>query len=121
MSDRSYAPSPKETTFFFFSLLSSLMADNLDDGKFWLLPQFLANGDASVTSLEPPVATFASTYHHIQRLPLHQYDKYCQTPRVWLTGYDEAKMLLQPELVFEDVSQDHARKTVTIEDHPHMH
>jgi ubiquitin-like-conjugating enzyme ATG3 len=29
-------------------------------------------------------------------------------------------MLLQPELVLEDVSQDHARKTVTIEDHPHM-
>ncbi|KAK6155924.1 hypothetical protein DH2020_010172 [Rehmannia glutinosa] len=29
-------------------------------------------------------------------------------------------MLLQPELVLEDVSQDHARKTVTIEDHPHL-
>ncbi|KAF3795181.1 Autophagy-related protein 3 [Nymphaea thermarum] len=48
------------------------------------------------------------------------YDKYYQTPRVWLTGYDESKMLLQPELVLEDVSQDHARKTVTIEDHPHL-
>ncbi|CAM6129151.1 unnamed protein product [Calypogeia fissa] len=48
------------------------------------------------------------------------YDKYYQTPRVWLTGYDESKMLLPPELVLEDVSQDHARKTVTIEDHPHM-
>ncbi|KAB5564342.1 hypothetical protein DKX38_004396 [Salix brachista] len=40
------------------------------------------------------------------------YDKYYQTPRVWLTGYDESRMLLQPELVLEDVSQDHARKTV---------
>ncbi|MCH81421.1 autophagy-related protein 3-like, partial [Trifolium medium] len=39
------------------------------------------------------------------------YDKYYQTPRVWLTGYDESRMLLQPELVLEDVSQDHARKT----------
>ncbi|XP_024383483.1 autophagy-related protein 3 isoform X1 [Physcomitrium patens] len=48
------------------------------------------------------------------------YDKYYQTPRVWLTGYDETRYLLQPELVLEDVSQDHARKTVTIEDHPHM-
>ncbi|KAF3646466.1 Autophagy-related protein 3 [Capsicum annuum] len=48
------------------------------------------------------------------------YDKYYQTPRVWLTGYDESRMLLQPELVLEDVSQDHARKTVTIEDHPHL-
>ncbi|GAV89035.1 Autophagy_N domain-containing protein/Autophagy_act_C domain-containing protein/Autophagy_Cterm domain-containing protein [Cephalotus follicularis] len=48
------------------------------------------------------------------------YDKYYQTPRVWLTGYDESRMLLQPESVLEDVSQDHARKTVTIEDHPHL-
>ncbi|KAK2653470.1 hypothetical protein Ddye_013326 [Dipteronia dyeriana] len=48
------------------------------------------------------------------------YDKYYQTPRVWLTGYDESRMLLQPEHVLEDVSQDHARKTVTIEDHPHL-
>lgn len=49
------------------------------------------------------------------------YDKYYQTPRVWLTGYDESRKLLDPELVLEDVSQDHARKTVTIEDHPHLH
>jgi len=48
------------------------------------------------------------------------YDKYYQTPRVWLTGYDESRMLLRPELVLDDVSQDHAHKTVTIEDHPHM-
>eukprot|EP00262_Sarcandra_glabra_P008392 TRINITY_DN21918_c0_g1_i1.p1 TRINITY_DN21918_c0_g1~~TRINITY_DN21918_c0_g1_i1.p1 ORF type:complete len:316 (+),score=66.18 TRINITY_DN21918_c0_g1_i1:170-1117(+) len=48
------------------------------------------------------------------------YDKYYQTPRVWLTGYDESRILLHPELVLEDVSQDHARKTVTIEDHPHL-
>ncbi|XP_073309743.1 autophagy-related protein 3-like isoform X2 [Primulina huaijiensis] len=48
------------------------------------------------------------------------YDKYYQTPRVWLTGYDELRMLLPPELILEDVSQDHARKTVTIEDHPHL-
>uniref|UniRef100_A0A0E0IWH0 Autophagy-related protein 3 n=1 Tax=Oryza nivara TaxID=4536 RepID=A0A0E0IWH0_ORYNI len=48
------------------------------------------------------------------------YDKYYQTPRVWLTGYDESRMPLKPEVVFEDISQDHARKTVTIEDHPHL-
>lgn len=48
------------------------------------------------------------------------YDKYYQTPRVWLTGYDESRIPLKPELVLEDVSQDHAHKTVTIEDHPHL-
>ncbi|RWW06827.1 hypothetical protein BHE74_00022872 [Ensete ventricosum] len=41
------------------------------------------------------------------------YDKYYQTPRVWLTGYDEVwRMPLQPELIFEDVNQDYKHKTV---------
>uniref|UniRef100_A0A452YW32 Uncharacterized protein n=1 Tax=Aegilops tauschii subsp. strangulata TaxID=200361 RepID=A0A452YW32_AEGTS len=31
-----------------------------------------------------------------------------------------ARMPLKPELVFQDISQDHAHKTVTIEDHPHL-
>ncbi|KAL6997604.1 E2-like enzyme, partial [Sarracenia purpurea var. burkii] len=31
-----------------------------------------------------------------------------------------SRMLLQPELVLEDVSQDHAQKIVTIEDNPHL-
>ncbi|KAJ6803769.1 autophagy-related protein 3 [Iris pallida] len=42
------------------------------------------------------------------------YDKYYQTPRVWLTGYDESRMPLQPELVLEDVSQDHAHKRLQL-------
>ncbi|KAG0553930.1 hypothetical protein KC19_12G050300 [Ceratodon purpureus] len=42
------------------------------------------------------------------------YDKYYQTPRLWLTGYGETRHLLQPELVLEDVSQDHAHKTVCL-------
>ncbi|CAL9206576.1 unnamed protein product [Musa hybrid cultivar] len=48
------------------------------------------------------------------------YDKYYQTPHVWLTGYDEWRMPLQPELIFEDVTEDHTQKTVTIENHPHL-
>jgi len=47
------------------------------------------------------------------------YDKYYQTPRVWLQGYDEANRPLTPNQVFEDVSADHAFKTVTIEPFPH--
>eukprot|EP00741_Cyanophora_paradoxa_P012648 tig00020614_g12219.t1 len=48
------------------------------------------------------------------------YDKYYQVPHVYLFGYDEARRPLQPSQLFEDVSQDHAEKTVTIENHPHM-
>ncbi|KAG9452993.1 hypothetical protein H6P81_005897 [Aristolochia fimbriata] len=82
--------------------------------------------------LEANETTFQSTYFvahepdddNILRTRTYDvsitYDKYYQTPRVWLTGYDESRMPLKPELVLEDVSQDHAHKTVTIEDHPHL-
>ncbi|RKP07715.1 autophagocytosis associated protein, partial [Thamnocephalis sphaerospora] len=48
------------------------------------------------------------------------YDKYYQTPRVWLFGYDEHRRPLSATQIFEDISQEHARKTVTIDPHPHM-
>jgi ubiquitin-like-conjugating enzyme ATG3 len=43
------------------------------------------------------------------------YDKYYQTPRIWLTGYDEHRAPLTPSQALEDVSHEHARKTVTID------
>lgn len=77
------------------------------------------------------------------------YDKYYQTPRMWLCGYDEvsgdddgavmtimALMLwlcaslrgrlsqhqdpLTEDQVFQDVMQDYKNKTVTMEAHPHL-
>ncbi|KAG0748825.1 hypothetical protein G6F57_002784 [Rhizopus arrhizus] len=48
------------------------------------------------------------------------YDKYYQTPRMWLFGYDEERRPLTSTQVFEDVSQDYVKKTVTIETHPHL-
>ncbi|SPQ98139.1 Autophagocytosis associated protein [Plasmodiophora brassicae] len=48
------------------------------------------------------------------------YDKYYQTPRMWLFGYDENRNPLSPEQVMEDISSDHAHKTVTVESHPHI-
>ena len=47
------------------------------------------------------------------------YDKYYQTPRMWLVGYDEHGRLLKSLQIFEDVSSDYAQKTVTIEPFPH--
>ncbi|KAJ8494964.1 hypothetical protein ONZ51_g1985 [Trametes cubensis] len=47
------------------------------------------------------------------------YDKYYQTPRIWLIGYDENGTPLTPSQIFQDVSADHAFKTVTIEAFPH--
>lgn len=48
------------------------------------------------------------------------YDKYYQTPRLWLTGYDESRKPLTMDQMFEDFSADHANKTVTMESHPHL-
>ncbi|CAH8680752.1 unnamed protein product [Schistosoma rodhaini] len=48
------------------------------------------------------------------------YDKYYQTPRLWLYGYDEHHQPLTEAEMYEDFSQDHARKTVTTESHPHL-
>jgi len=48
------------------------------------------------------------------------YDKYYQTPRLWLYGYDENRKPLSMEQMYEDFSQDHAKKTVTMETHPHL-
>jgi len=48
------------------------------------------------------------------------YDKYYQCARVWLYGYSENRQpLTQPE-VLQDISVDHALKTVTLEAHPHI-
>lgn len=48
------------------------------------------------------------------------YDKYYQTPRLWLVGYDENLKPLSINEMYQDISQDHAKKTVTMEMHPHI-
>jgi len=49
------------------------------------------------------------------------YDKYYQTPRVWMMGYaaDTHQPLTGKEMM-EDVITDYANRTVTIEYHPHV-
>lgn len=48
------------------------------------------------------------------------YDNYYRTPRLWFCGYDENHKPLTVEQMFEDISEDHAKKTVTFEAHPHI-
>lgn len=58
---------------------------------------------------------------HTRTYDLHiTYDKYYQTPRLWLSGYDEQRAPLSMAQMYEDISQDHVNKTVTIEPHPHL-
>ena len=49
------------------------------------------------------------------------YDKYYQTPRVWMMGYSsETHQPLTGAQMLEDVISDYANRTVTIETHPHV-
>lgn len=47
------------------------------------------------------------------------YDQYTCTPRLWLTGYSEDGTPLTQDQIFEDIAADYAKKTVTMESHPH--
>ena len=71
------------------------------------------DGDSSDRRMENIVAT--RTYD----LNI-TYDKYYQTPRLWLVGYDENLRPLSIDDMYQDISQDHAKKTVTMESHPHI-
>ncbi len=48
------------------------------------------------------------------------YDFYYQTPRLWLIGYSEDGQVLSETELFEDIMADYAKKTVTMEPHPHL-
>ncbi len=48
------------------------------------------------------------------------YDNYYRTPRLWLVGYDENNKPLTIDQMYDDISEDHAKKTVTFETHPHV-
>jgi len=48
------------------------------------------------------------------------YDKFHRTPCMWLYGYSETQEPLKPEAIFMDISDDHAKKTVTLATHPHL-
>eukprot|EP00250_Pteridium_aquilinum_P015251 c22475_g1_i2 orf=298-1212(+) len=96
--------------------------DDDDDDAIPDMSDYVENDDATLepsylTAQEPDEDNILRTRTYDVSIT---YDKYYQTPRVWLTGYDESRMPLAAELILEDVSQDHAHKTVTIEDHPHM-
>ncbi|GAA5852734.1 hypothetical protein JCM9279_003950 [Rhodotorula babjevae] len=78
--------------------------------------------DDAAVQVEPPSGSGARSDKLVQVRTydcMISYDKYYQTPRMWLLGYDEHKRPLPPTSALDDVSSDHALKTVTIEPFPH--
>ncbi|KAJ8983787.1 hypothetical protein NQ317_000348 [Molorchus minor] len=58
---------------------------------------------------------------HTRTYDLHiTYDKYYQTPRLWLTGYNEKHVPLTVDEFYQDINKDYVMKTVTMETHPHL-
>lgn len=82
--------------------------------------------EAAVTS--PAVAAEGATSSNDDILKVRTYDlsitydKYYQTPRVWLMGYadDGSSRPLTGDEMMQDVISDYAHRTVTIENHPNV-
>ncbi len=80
--------------------------------------------DAATVDVAPKPKSSATTGGEIVSTRTYDlnitYDKYYQTPRLWLFGYDESRKPLTVDEMYEDFSADHANKTITIESHPHL-
>lgn len=91
------------------------MLDEYDPSRAEIPPEPVKKKTTDTTTAEGDSVIHTRTYDlHIT------YDKYYQTPRLWVVGYDENRKPLTMEQMYEDVSQDHAKKTVTMETHPNL-
>ncbi|XP_028966538.1 ubiquitin-like-conjugating enzyme ATG3 [Galendromus occidentalis] len=95
-----------------------------DDGEAVDMDAFLENldedpGAASETVVKQPEEECGVLSTRTYDLNI-TYDNYYRTPRLWLTGYDEYHQPLRTKELYEDISQDFAKKTVTVEPHPHL-
>lgn len=101
------------------------MDDEDDEGMAMAGGGVVEHEDPSTLAPPPPKAGAAASSGGSNILSVRtydcliSYDKYYQTPRMWLVGYDEHGSPLKPAQIFEDISSDYAQKTVTIEPFPH--
>ena len=94
-----------------------------EDDEYGDMAEFEDNNLANDEALA--LDTCASGGDNIQRVRTYDisitYDKYYQTPRVWIFGYSEdGSTPLTPTQMFEDVMSDYVQRTVTMETHPHV-
>eukprot|EP00375_Theileria_parva_P000609 XP_763279.1 hypothetical protein [Theileria parva strain Muguga] len=81
----------------------------------WVVPQLQDNvpdnlyEEDPVTSVETTWRTYSLTI---------TYDRYNETARFWLRGYNQFGLPLSKDEMFEDVPEVYVGKTVTVERHP---
>jgi ubiquitin-like-conjugating enzyme ATG3 len=91
------------------------MADFEDDDILVDDQDVTTSGTPATTTSTSPSSTVPTRRYDISIT----YDKYYQTPRVWMTGFNEKQQPLSVEELMEDVVTDYRHKTVTMEPHPH--
>ncbi|CAG0914699.1 unnamed protein product [Notodromas monacha] len=96
--------------------------DDDDDEEAVDIDDFKGCEDEDDDQVDPSVrgseAAAADVLKH-RTYDLHiAYDKYYRTPRLWLFGYDDDGKPLKSDKMFEDFSEDHNNKTITLEVHP---
>lgn len=65
------------------------------------------------------IGTTTSKVNAWRTYDLHiTYDNYYRTPRLWIIGYDIFGNRLTYQEIFEDISPEHSKSTVTWEEHP---
>ncbi len=86
---------------------------DIDDEDEYIDPSIAALSAADTSTAKP-------TYSDIRRYEVSiLYDNYYRTPRVYLKGYKSSGVPLMPNEMMEDIVQDYAGKTATMETHPH--
>ncbi|XP_014668216.1 PREDICTED: ubiquitin-like-conjugating enzyme ATG3 [Priapulus caudatus] len=88
----------------------------LEEDELTVDPRALAKKDSKSEGVESDTGIIQTRTYDLNIT----YDNYYRTPRLWLKGYDENRVPLSVEQMYEDFSQDHAKKTVTFENHQHL-
>ena len=84
------------------------------------------NTSSTVESTTKATSNTSSDNNNIMKVRTYDlsitYDKYYQTPRVWMMGYEssDSSQPLTGEQMLQDVMSDYANRTVTIDPHPHV-
>lgn len=80
--------------------------------------------EENIESTEDPatLVSLPNTEHVNWRFyDLHiTYDNYYRTPRLWIIGYDYYRNFLTPAEIFDDISPEHSKATITRERHPYL-
>ncbi|KAK0400218.1 hypothetical protein QR680_003408 [Steinernema hermaphroditum] len=120
------APGASESIGIESSSNNAQQADEEDDDAPMDMDAFMASGDLEVDDPNRVVShqVIEGSEDNVVKTRTYDlyitYDNYYRVPRLWVSGYDEQKRPLKVEEMYDDFSQEHAKKTITTESHPYF-